>query len=92
MNKWEVMGHAFEGIGMLLLTECENMAVNCSVDPGFEQIYEHYAIMLRTLTTQHALIQDAFGMLEAQFSQAVDAELKANRSHYIGVKPKKEVG
>lgn len=90
MNKWQVMGLAFEDIGGLLYTECENMSVNCSRDPGFECMYEHYAIMLRTLTTQHALIQDAFGMLEAQFSQAhrADTELKASRSHYIGVKAK----
>ena len=74
MNKWEVMGHSFQDIGDLLLTECGNMATNCNFDPGFEQMYEHYAIMLRTLTTQHRLTQDAFAILEARFS--TDGERK----------------
>lgn len=76
MNKWEVMGHSFQDIGDLLLTECENMATNCSFGPGFEQMYEHYEIMLRTLMTQHRLIQDAFNMLDARFS--ADAERKGS--------------
>lgn len=84
MNKWEVLGHTFEDLGDLLRTECENMAVNCSRDPGFECMYEHYAIMLRTLTTQHALIQDAFGMLEARFS--TDAESGGEAETQEGLK------
>jgi tRNA-dihydrouridine synthase len=73
MNKWEVMGHSFEDMGDLLRVECENMATNCSFDPGFEQMYEHYEIMLRTLTTQHRLIQNAFNMLDARFSAAAES-------------------
>jgi hypothetical protein len=82
VNKWEVMGHSFQDIGDLLYTECENMATNCNFDPGFEQMYEHYDIMLRTLMTQHGFIQDAFNMLEARFSEKM-AESAAQLSASI---------
>ena len=66
MNKWKVLGMAFENLGGELLCECENTGELARDTTTIDSLYSNYAQLLESIKAQRKVIHGIFEEMDQE--------------------------